>query len=156
MSFVTVPVLSSIGCAYIAHPFGLEEKALSAMSGPISIVAEENDSAFTAEERYIAEDKLRKSNQPLQINGFSGMEHGFAVCGNPRIKADCYTKDQAFLQAVASFDCFLGLADETAHIEPNIWASRCGCFAVDSSFLLHEGVLVDDGTPGFFSSVNAG
>lgn len=53
------------------------------MSGPISIVAAENDSAFTVEERYMAEDILRKSNQPFQINGFSGMEHGFALCRNP-------------------------------------------------------------------------
>lgn len=100
---------SGIDCGYIAHPYDLKEVELSAISGPISIAAAEIDDAFTAEKRYATEKLLRESGQPFQINLFSGVEHGFATRGNPRVKAHRYARDQAFLQAVAWFDSFLGV-----------------------------------------------
>lgn len=38
---------------------------------------------------------------------FSGVEHGFAVRGDPSVRIQRFAKEQAFLQAVAWFDEYL-------------------------------------------------
>ncbi|OAA44790.1 Dienelactone hydrolase [Metarhizium rileyi] len=105
---------SGISCGCIAHPYSLEQEELSAVSGPLCVIAAENDTAFTMEKRYRAEEALRRSKRPFQITVFSGVDHGFAARANPKIKTQCYAKDEAFRQAVAWFDCYLEEPTESA------------------------------------------
>jgi dienelactone hydrolase len=72
---------------------------------PIS--SEEIDDIFTRELRHQSEDILVKTQQPYQINLFSGVSHGFAVRGDLTVPQNRFAKEQAFLQALAWFDRFL-------------------------------------------------
>ncbi|KXX82713.1 Protein AIM2 [Madurella mycetomatis] len=93
-----------ISVGYVAHPSFVEEDELEAITGPLAISAAETDSIFPAEKRHRSEEILKKTGQPYQINLFSGVEHGFAVRGDPSIKVERFAKEQAFLQAVTWFD----------------------------------------------------
>lgn len=96
-----------IKVGYAAHPSFVEEDELAAIQGPFSIAAAETDSIFPAEKRHRSEEILQKTGQPYQINLYSGVEHGFAVRGDPNKKVTRYAKEQAFLQAVTWFDNYL-------------------------------------------------
>jgi len=98
---------SGIDCGYVAHPSWVEEEELAAITGPLSITAAETDGAFPADKRHKSEEILIKTQQSWQINLFSGVQHGFAVRGDLKIKKQKFAKEQAFLQAVAWFDEFL-------------------------------------------------
>lgn len=93
-----------ISVGYVAHPSFVEEDELEAITGPLAISAAETDSIFPAEKRHRSEEILKKTGQPYQINLFSGVEHGFAVRGDPSVKVERFAKEQAFLQAVTWFD----------------------------------------------------
>ncbi|KAK6216937.1 dienelactone hydrolase [Colletotrichum tabaci] len=93
-----------IKVGYIAHPSFVDEDELAAINGPLSIAAAETDSIFPAEKRHKSEEILQKTGQPYQINLYSGVEHGFAVRGDPSKKIQKYAKENAFLQAVSWFD----------------------------------------------------
>ncbi|KAK7227897.1 hypothetical protein V2G26_000067 [Clonostachys chloroleuca] len=95
---------NGIECGFIAHPSFVEAEELAAISGPLSIAAAEKDDIFTTEKRHESEKVLAKANHRYQINLFSGVEHGFAVRGDPSVKTERFAKDQAFLQAVAWFE----------------------------------------------------
>jgi dienelactone hydrolase len=66
-----------------------------------------NDFLFPTEKRRESEDILPKTGQPYQINLFSGVEHGFAVRGDPKQPVQKFAKEQAFLQAVQWFTQYL-------------------------------------------------
>lgn len=91
----------------MAHPSFVTEEELAGIGGPLSIAAAETDAIFPAEMRHMSEEILKKTRHPYQINLFSGVSHGFSVRGDPDNKTEKYGKDQAFLQAVAWFDCWL-------------------------------------------------
>ncbi|GAB1315353.1 Hydrolase tropI [Madurella fahalii] len=93
-----------IKVGYVAHPSFVDEDELEAITGPLAISAAETDSIFPAEKRHRSEEILKKTGQPYQINLFSGVEHGFAMRGDPSIKVERFAKEQAFLQAVTWFD----------------------------------------------------
>lgn len=93
-----------IDVAYFAHPSFVDDDELAAITGPLSIAAAEIDTIFPAELRHKSEEILKKTGQPWQINLFSGVEHGFAVRGDPKDQRQKYAKEQAFYQAVAWFD----------------------------------------------------
>ncbi|VUC23241.1 unnamed protein product [Clonostachys rosea] len=96
-----------IDVGYSAHPSFVEEEELAAITGPYSISAAETDEIFPEKLRIKSEEILRKTGLPFQINLFQGVEHGFAVRGNPNVRAERFAKEQAFKQAVAWFDEFL-------------------------------------------------
>jgi len=96
-----------IDVGFAAHPSFVEEAELSAITGPFSIAAAETDPIFPAEKRRRSEEILKDIKVPYQIYLFYGVEHGFAVRGDPKVKASRFAKEQAFLQAVAWFDEFL-------------------------------------------------
>lgn len=96
-----------IDVGYSAHPSFVEEEELAAITGPFSISAAETDEIFPEKLRIKSEEILRKTGLPYQINLFQGVEHGFAVRGNPNVRAERFAKEQAFKQAVAWFDEFL-------------------------------------------------
>ena len=77
------------------------------MRGPLSIAAAETDEIFPTPKRHQTEEILKELKQPYQINLYSGVEHGFAVRGDPERKEVNYAKEAAFLQAVQWFDVHL-------------------------------------------------
>ncbi|CAM1506155.1 Fc.00g057960.m01.CDS01 [Cosmosporella sp. VM-42] len=93
-----------ISCGFIAHPSFIESDELAAISGPLSIAAAETDDIFPTEKRHESEEILRKTGQAYQINLFSGVAHGFAVRGDPKLEGERFAKEQAFSQAVAWFE----------------------------------------------------
>jgi len=93
-----------IDVGYSAHPSFVEEDELKAIKGPFAISAAETDSIFPTEKRHRSEEILKEVGQPYQINLYSGVEHGFAVRGDPNNRVVQYAKESAFLQAVAWFE----------------------------------------------------
>ncbi|SPJ73933.1 related to hydrolase related to dienelactone hydrolase [Fusarium torulosum] len=93
-----------INVGYIAHPSFVEEDELRAISGPLSIAAAQTDSIFPAKLRHRSEEILIETGKPFQINLFSGVQHGFAVRGDPNNRVVRFAKEQAFYQAVQWFD----------------------------------------------------
>ncbi|KPM35216.1 hypothetical protein AK830_g11357 [Neonectria ditissima] len=96
-----------IECGFVAHPSFVEAEELAAITGPLSIAAAEVDSIFPAEKRHESEKILIETKQDYQINLFSGVEHGFSVRGDPKVKVQRFAKEQAFRQAVAWLDSHL-------------------------------------------------
>lgn len=82
----------------------MDDAELVAIKGPFAISAAETDSIFPAEKRHRSEEILIKTKQPYQINLYSGVEHGFAVRGDPNKRVGQYAKESAFLQAVQWFE----------------------------------------------------
>jgi dienelactone hydrolase len=79
---------------------------VSAIDGPLSIAAAEDDKIFSVEKRFESEELLRKNpTKPnWQINVYSGVGHGFAARGNRNIRAESWSMDQAFYQAAIWMD----------------------------------------------------
>lgn len=102
-----LPKGKGIDVGYSAHPSFVEEAELAAISGPFSISAAETDAIFPTEKRHKSEQILIDTKQPFQINLFSGVSHGFSVRCDPNIPIQKWSKEQAFLQAVAWFDNYL-------------------------------------------------
>lgn len=98
---------SGIDVGYAAHPSFVEEEELAAIGGPYAISAAETDSIFPAEKRHKSEEILAKTGKPYQINLFYGVDHGFAVRGDMKVRATRFAKEQAFQQAITWFDEFL-------------------------------------------------
>jgi dienelactone hydrolase len=123
-----------IDVGYCAHPSFVEEDEILGIQGPFSIAAArmnhfpptsstssrpphwpeysllslvETDEIFTVEKRQLSEKLLPKTGQPWQINLFSGVEHGFAVRGDPNNPQIRFAKEQAFTQAVVWFNTWL-------------------------------------------------
>jgi dienelactone hydrolase len=82
----------------------VQEEEFTSVTGPLSIAAAETDPIFPAENRHQSEVILSKIKVPYQINLFSGVSHGFAVRGDPKVKAEKFAKERAFVQAADWFD----------------------------------------------------
>jgi dienelactone hydrolase len=98
---------NGINVGYIAHPSFVQEDELASITGPLSISAAETDVIFPDEKRHKSEEILKLTGQPFQINYFSSVSHGFAVRGDPLVKAQRFAKEQAFIQAVSWFNEYL-------------------------------------------------
>lgn len=96
-----------IDVGYSAHPSFVEDDELKAIEGPFAISAAETDSIFPNDKRHRSEDILKETGHPYQINLYSGVEHGFAVRGDPSKRHTLYAKESAFLQAVQWFQEYL-------------------------------------------------
>ncbi|KAF4496129.1 hydrolase dienelactone hydrolase [Fusarium agapanthi] len=96
-----------IDVGYVGHPSFISEDELSAITGPLSIAAAQTDSVFPAKLRHRSEEILIETGKPFQINLFSGVEHGFAVRGDPDDPAQRFAKEQAFFQALQWFNNYL-------------------------------------------------
>ena len=92
-----------IDAGYTAHPSFVQEDELRGIKGPLAISAAEVDPIFPSEKRHESEVILKELGLPYQINLYSGVEHGFAVRGNPEKRTVQYAKESAFLQAVQWF-----------------------------------------------------
>lgn len=94
----------SIDAGYSAHPSFVDDEELKAIKGPYAISAAETDFIFTTELRHKTEGLLKDIGQPYQINLYAGVDHGFAVRGDPKDRRVQYAKENAFLQALQWFE----------------------------------------------------
>lgn len=97
------PDQGKFDAGYCAHPSFVEKDELREMKGPFAISAAETDTIFPANKRHETEVLLKESRLPYQINLYSGVEHGFAVRGDPNKPVVRYAKESAFLQALQWF-----------------------------------------------------
>ncbi|KAK5078697.1 hypothetical protein LTR51_000887 [Lithohypha guttulata] len=98
-----------IDVGYSAHPSFVQEDELKGIKGPFAISAAETDHIFPTEKRHRSEEILKEVGQPYQINLYSGVEHGFAVRGDPEKREVQYAKESAFLQALQWFEEHLNI-----------------------------------------------
>lgn len=91
----------------MAHPSNIDEDEIKGFQGPLSIAAAEYDDLFPPELRYKTENLLKTKHFPYQINLFSGVTHGFGVRGDLSDPVFRWSKEQAFLQAIAWIDQYL-------------------------------------------------
>ncbi|KAF3937776.1 hypothetical protein ABW19_dt0205023 [Dactylella cylindrospora] len=96
-----------IDAGFIAHPSFVLKSEFEEIKGPLAIAAAETDPIFTTSNRHEAEDILKNTGQPYQINLYSGTTHGFAVKGDLTVKAIHFAQDQAFWQAVRWFEYWI-------------------------------------------------
>lgn len=87
----------------MAHPSFVDEEEFESLKIPFAIAAAETDTIFPDEKRHQSEAILKKIGIPYQINLYQGVEHGFAVRGDPNVKAIRYAKKSAFNQAIEWF-----------------------------------------------------
>ncbi|KAL2209577.1 alpha/beta-hydrolase [Sarocladium strictum] len=90
--------------AFAAHPSGLEDDEVLAITGPASVAAAEEDSITPAERRRQIEDLLLETEQPYQMALYSGTQHGFGVRANISDPEQKFGKETAFVQAVHWFN----------------------------------------------------
>ncbi|KIW40993.1 uncharacterized protein PV06_06591 [Exophiala oligosperma] len=98
------PDAGKIDVGYTAHPSFVQADELRDLKGPLAISAAETDHIFPTEKRHETETILKDLGFPYQINLYSGVEHGFAVRGDPKNRVAQYAKENAFLQAVQWFE----------------------------------------------------
>ncbi|KAJ9137147.1 Esterase/lipase [Pleurostoma richardsiae] len=96
-----------IDVGYIAHPSHVTVDELRGIEGPLAISAAETDAIFPADKRHETEVILKDLRLPYQINLYGGVQHGFAVRGDPSNRAVNYAKESAFFQAVGWFKEYL-------------------------------------------------
>ena len=97
------PDEGKIDVGYTAHPSHIDVDDLKAIKGPLAISAAEVDAIFPSEKRHETEAILKDLGLPYQINLYSGVQHGFAVRGDPNKRVVQYAQENAFLQAVQWF-----------------------------------------------------
>ncbi|KAJ3542812.1 hypothetical protein NM208_g3901 [Fusarium decemcellulare] len=86
---------------YSGHPSFVSDDELATIEKPFSISAAEIDDILTAELRHKSESILGKTGQNWQINLFSGVTHGFTIRSDLSVPHNKFSKEQAFLQALA-------------------------------------------------------
>ncbi|KIW72947.1 hypothetical protein PV04_01105 [Phialophora macrospora] len=92
-----------IDAGFVAHPTQIDKDELQAITGALAIAAAEEDAQFPPEKRHESEDILKSIGVPYQMTLYGGVSHGFAVRGDPKVRAQLYAKENAFLQAVQWF-----------------------------------------------------
>jgi dienelactone hydrolase len=99
-----------VDVGFAAHPSLLEAPEISAIQGPVSVAAADNDNLFDADSRFAAEKLLVAKPEKLayEVHLYSGTEHGFGVRVSLTDPQQKYAKERAFLQAARWFDYSFG------------------------------------------------
>lgn len=72
-----------VDCLSVAHPSRLEKEEIENVGVPVQILAPEFDPAFTEEMKTFSWQKIPALGVALDYQHFPGVEHGFAVRGDP-------------------------------------------------------------------------
>jgi len=81
--------------AAFAHPAFLDEDHFEKAKQPLLLSCSETDYTFSVESRRRAEDILVKNKATYTIQVFSGVEHGFAVRGDPNVGDSRWAKEES-------------------------------------------------------------
>ncbi|KAK9463360.1 dienelactone hydrolase family-domain-containing protein [Lipomyces oligophaga] len=87
----------------IAHPSFVDYEEIEAVTKPLNIQAAETDPIFPVENRIKTEAILTKNKAIYEISVYSGVVHGFAVRGDPKVPQTLYAKERAFFSFAAFF-----------------------------------------------------
>ncbi|KAI0128031.1 dienelactone hydrolase [Xylariales sp. AK1849] len=93
--------------AFAAHPSLLEDGEITAISGPTSMAAAENDTTMPSERRHNITTLLGETGLPYSVALYSGTTHGFGVRANISDPEQKFGKESAFFQAVRWFENWL-------------------------------------------------
>ncbi|KAK7958490.1 hypothetical protein PG996_010074 [Apiospora saccharicola] len=93
----------ALDAGFIAHPNWFDLDDGLRVQKPLCVVAGENDRVFGSQERRQMEKLLKAAGVPYQMTVYSGVQHGFAVRGDPKNAVEVFAKEQAFNQAIQWF-----------------------------------------------------
>ncbi|KAG1742669.1 dienelactone hydrolase [Suillus paluster] len=96
----------SVVAGGLAHPASLKESHFENLNGPLVLSCAEEDMTFSRASRRRAEDIMvaRKCTYYFQV--FSGVQHGFAVRGDPDVPTERWAKEESARGIVGWFDRF--------------------------------------------------
>ncbi|KAL8377859.1 hypothetical protein RB595_008511 [Gaeumannomyces hyphopodioides] len=97
----------SVVAGAFAHPAFLKEHHFRNIKGPLFLSCSEVDHTFDVASRRRALDILQEGKKTFQHQVFSGVEHGFALRGDPDDPYQRYVKEQSLASIVAWFDYWL-------------------------------------------------
>lgn len=96
-----------IDAVSMAHPSLLEKAEIDAAKTPVQILAPENDMAFTEELKKYSLEKLPQLNISWEYVHYPGVQHGFAVRGDPSDATQKAALEKAKRDAVGFFNEYL-------------------------------------------------
>lgn len=96
-----------------AHPAFLKEHHFRRLERPLFLSCSQIDHTFPTESRNQAVDMMNEDGKTYNVQLFSGVEHGFALRGDPSKPYERWVKEESLRSMVGWFDFWLG-ADEGA------------------------------------------
>ena len=97
-----------------AHPAFLKEHHFSNLKKPLFLSCAEADFTFNTRSRNRAVDIMIEGKKDFQVQLFPGIEHGFALRGNPDNAYERYTKEQSLKGIAEWFDFWLSQDDSAS------------------------------------------
>ncbi|KAJ7460767.1 Alpha/Beta hydrolase protein [Mycena latifolia] len=96
----------NIVAAAFAHPSFLNEDHFKNLKKPLLLSCAENDFTFELHSRRRAEDILMEIKATFQFQVFSGIQHGFAIRGDPDVPDERWAKEESASGVVRWFNRF--------------------------------------------------
>ncbi|KAJ6597571.1 Alpha/Beta hydrolase protein [Mycena vulgaris] len=96
----------SIVAAAFAHPAFLNEDHFKKLKQPLLLSCAETDFTFPLESRRRAEDILVETKAKYQFQVFSGVQHGFALRGDPDVPDARWAKEESARGIIGWFGRF--------------------------------------------------
>ncbi|KAF2023466.1 NAD(P)-binding protein [Setomelanomma holmii] len=97
----------TVAAGAFAHPAFLKEHHFQNIKKPLFLSCAEEDHTFDGPSRRRALDILRERKKKYQYQLFSGVEHGFALRGDPTDPYQRWVKEQSLSSIVGWFDFWL-------------------------------------------------
>lgn len=97
--------ISSAGA--FAHPAFLKDFHFENLTKPVFLSCSELDHTFPTESRNKAVEMMKAGHKKYHLQLFSGVEHGFALRGNPEDPYERWVKEQSIRGIVDWFDFWL-------------------------------------------------
>lgn len=90
-----------------AHPAFLKEHHFRRLSRPLFLSCSQIDHTFPTESRNQAVDMMNEDSKRYNVQLFSGVEHGFALRGDPSKPYERWVKEESLRAIVGWFDFWL-------------------------------------------------
>ncbi|RYP18151.1 hypothetical protein DL765_004077 [Monosporascus sp. GIB2] len=97
----------TVAAGAFAHPAFLKERHFENLKKPLFLSCSEVDHTFDVQSRCRALDIMQAGNKVFHYQLFSGVEHGFALRGDPDDPYQRWVKEQSLEQIVKWFDFWL-------------------------------------------------
>lgn len=92
-----------VDCVSIAHPALLEKEEIDNIGVPVQILAPEFDPTFTAELKEHANKVIPTLGVPYDYQHFPGIDHAFAIRGDPNLPGEREGMERAKNAAISWF-----------------------------------------------------
>lgn len=90
-------------CVVTAHPTDLEKAEIANIGVPVQIIAPEKDVIFTEDLKAFSNRVIPSLGVAYDYQHFPGLEHGFAIRGDPDISGEREAMERAKNMAVMWF-----------------------------------------------------